>query len=53
MRKEIAETVGRKEIAWLIAIVAAFAVFVTLSSQMDSGKSDDSPKGEQTATNTP
>ena len=53
MHKEIAETVGGKKIAWLIAIAAAFAVFATLSSRMEPDKSDDSPKGEQTATNTP
>ena len=33
MSKEIAQTLGVKRIAWLIAIVAAFAVFATLSAQ--------------------
>lgn len=33
MSKEIAQTVSGKRIAWLIAIVAALAVFATLSSQ--------------------
>ena len=33
MSKEIAQTVGGKKIAWLIAIVAAFAVLATISSQ--------------------
>lgn len=33
MSKEIAHTVGGKRVAWLIAIVAAFAVFATLATQ--------------------
>ncbi|MEO8541305.1 MAG: hypothetical protein ABI577_16305, partial [bacterium] len=33
MSKEIAQTFGGKRIAWLIAIVAAFAVFATLGTQ--------------------
>ncbi|MBK9341541.1 MAG: hypothetical protein IPN07_00540 [Dehalococcoidia bacterium] len=33
MSKEIAQTVGGKRIAWLIAIVAAFAVMATLGTQ--------------------
>ncbi|HEX5911892.1 MAG TPA: hypothetical protein VFY54_02045, partial [Rubrobacter sp.] len=33
MTKEIAQTVGGKKIAWLLAILAAFAVFATLGSR--------------------
>lgn len=33
MSKEIAQTVGGKRIAWLLAIVAAFAVMATLGTQ--------------------
>jgi hypothetical protein len=33
MSKELAETVGTKKIAWLLAILAAFAVFATVGSQ--------------------
>ncbi len=36
MSKEIAQTVGGKRIAWLLAIVAAFAVMATLASQWRS-----------------
>lgn len=40
MSKEIAQTVGGKRIAWLIAIVAAFAVFAMVSSQFRSASAD-------------
>ena len=40
MSKEIAQTVGGKRIAWLIAIVAAFAVFATVSLQNDTARAD-------------
>jgi len=33
LAKEVAQTVGGKRIAWLIAILAAFAVFATLGNQ--------------------
>ncbi len=36
MSKEIAQTVGGKKIAWLIAILAAFAVFATLGSRFET-----------------
>ncbi|MBK8560774.1 hypothetical protein [Candidatus Amarobacter glycogenicus] len=40
MSKEIAQTVGGKRIAWLIAIVAAFAVFATVSLQSNEARAD-------------
>lgn len=40
MSKEIAQTVGGKKIAWLIAIVAAFAVFATVSLQNNTARAD-------------
>ncbi|MFN8616983.1 MAG: hypothetical protein U0837_07775 [Dehalococcoidia bacterium] len=40
MSKEIAQTVGGKKIAWLIAIVAAFAVFATFSLQSNDARAD-------------
>ncbi|MCC6959463.1 MAG: hypothetical protein IT301_06415, partial [Dehalococcoidia bacterium] len=40
MSKEIAQTVGGKKIAWLIAIVAAFAVFATVSLQSNEARAD-------------
>lgn len=36
MSREITQTVGGKRIAWLIAIIAAFAVFVTLATEWSS-----------------
>ncbi|HQZ86982.1 MAG TPA: hypothetical protein PLB21_15320, partial [Actinomycetota bacterium] len=36
MSKEIAQTVGGKRIAWLLAIIAAFAVMATLTTQWRS-----------------
>lgn len=41
MSREIAQTVGGKRIAWLIAIVAAFAVFATVGSQFRSAEAVD------------
>lgn len=38
MSKEIAQTVGGKRIAWLLAILAAFAVMATLASQWRSSE---------------
>ncbi|MEO6043529.1 MAG: hypothetical protein ABIQ47_06375, partial [Tepidiformaceae bacterium] len=38
MSKEIAQTVGGKRIAWLVAIVAAFVVFATVGSQFRSAE---------------
>jgi len=40
LSKEIAQTVGGKRIAWLLAIVAAFAVFATVSLQSDTARAD-------------
>jgi hypothetical protein len=40
LSKEIAQTVGGKRIAWLIAILAAFAVFATLSMQSNEAHAD-------------
>jgi len=40
LSKEIAQTVGGKKIAWLIAIVAAFAVFATFSLQSNDARAD-------------
>ena len=38
MSKEIAQTVGGKRIAWLVAILAAFVVFATVGSQFRSAE---------------
>ena len=38
MSKEIAQTVGGKRIAWLVAIIAAFVVFATVGSQFRSAE---------------
>jgi hypothetical protein len=38
LSKEIAQTVGGKRIAWLLAIVAAFAVMATLGTQWRSSE---------------
>lgn len=38
MSKEIAQTVGGKRIAWLLAIVAAFAVMATLGTQWNKSE---------------
>jgi hypothetical protein len=40
LSKEIAQTVGGKRIAWLIAIVAAFAVMATVGTQFRSASAD-------------
>ncbi len=40
MSKEIAQTVGSKRIAWLLAILAAFAVMATLGTQVRPSKAD-------------
>lgn len=43
MSKEIAQTVGGKRIAWLLAIVAAFALLATVGSQFREARADISP----------
>lgn len=40
MSKEIAQTVGGKRIAWLLAILAAFAVMATVGTQFRSASAD-------------
>jgi len=44
LSKEIAQTVGGKRIAWLLAIVAAFAVLATLATQWSSASAASLPE---------
>lgn len=46
MSKEIAQTVGGKKIAYLIAILAAFAVFATIATQFRGADAAEMPSTE-------
>lgn len=50
MSKEIAQTVGGKRIAWLIAIIAAFAVLATIGSQWRSASAAELSSGDNSQT---
>jgi hypothetical protein len=50
LSKEIAQTVGGKRIAWLIAIIAAFAVFATVGSGWRSASASELSSADNSQT---